>query len=62
MLISNSQILETINILCARHQKILDDFNNSSNKNIDIYEIACARRAFDSIQSYEPFKQRYQTI
>jgi hypothetical protein len=61
MFINNQQALQTLDILVARHQKIIDEIQN---KNVSVGhspdEVTTLTHSFNALKVYQPLKQKYQ--
>lgn len=58
MFITHQQATNTLNILCARHQKVIDE---SQNKNLSMAEAVRVANARGALALYNSLKQNYQT-
>jgi hypothetical protein len=63
MFIDRQQILNTLNILAAKHQKKLDEFNATGNSYlVSTDEAIDTLNSVNALSIYNSFKQKYQTV
>lgn len=61
MLITNQQILETLNILSAWHQKVIDEFQRKAPSDaLSLDEVNQTLRSTNALSTYNFFKPKYQ--
>ena len=61
MIATKQQILQTLDLMSAPHQKVLDDFTNNKFIPVSPEEIIRVCHAMNALETYTNLKKRYQS-
>jgi hypothetical protein len=58
---SKQQIVQTLDLMCVRHQKVLDNFTSNKFVPVTPEEIIDVCHAMNALELYTNLKKRYQS-
>ena len=62
MIATNQQILQTLDLMCAPHQRVLDNFTTNKFVPVTPEEIIRVCHAMNALELYTNLKKRYQSV